>query len=265
MPIRKKKLQALPAIRPNAGIERKYYKALLSIIQEIQSEVQETLIKEYRKLAKQEKMAMDGISDWAGHVIDYLIERWNQRLDKLAPEIAALFVNRTVVNYDTQLKKHLRDAGFTVRFQMTPFQQEALRAVLGENVGLIKSISTEYLGRVQTHVWQSVTSGFDLATLSKNLQNDFGVTKRRADFIARDQANKANAVIESARRRELGIKQAIWLHSHAGKQPRPSHVKANGKVFDVSKGMYLDGEWVLPGQLINCRCVSKSIIEGIVE
>ena len=263
MPIRKKKQQTLPAIRPNAGIERQYQKALLGIVQEMQIEIQDALIKEFRKRARQEKLAMDGISDWSGHVIDYLIERWNQRLETLAPEIGKLFINRTATNYDAQLKKHLRDAGFTVRFQMTPFQQEALQAALAENVGLIKSIGSEYLNRVQTHVWQSVTSGFDLATLSKNLQNDFGVTKRRADFITRDQASKANAVIESARRRELGITKAIWLHSHAGKQPRPSHMKANGKLFDVSKGMYLDGEWVLPGQLINCRCVSKSIIEGV--
>ena len=265
MPIRKKKPQTLPAILPNAGIERQYRRVLIGIVQEMQADIQSALIKEFRKRAQQEKLAMDGISDWIGHVIDYLIDRWNQQLETLSPEIAALFVQRTVINYDAQLKKHLRDAGFTVRLRMTPFQQEALQASMAENVGLIKSIGSEYLNRVQTHVWQSVPSGFDLATLSKNLQNDFGVTKRRADFIARDQAYKANAVIESARRRELGIKKAIWLHSHAGKQPRPSHVKASGKEFDVSKGMYLDGEWVLPGQLINCRCGSKSIIEGIVE
>lgn len=51
----------------------------------------------------------------------------------------------------------------------------------------------------------------DLSTLSKNLKKDYGITKRRAEFIARDQANKAHATIERAKRQELGIAKAIWL------------------------------------------------------
>jgi uncharacterized protein with gpF-like domain len=60
----------------------------------------------------------------------------------------------------------------------------------------------------------------------------------------------------------LGITQAIWQHSHAGKKPRPSHVKADGKTFDIEKGMYLDGKWVQPAEEYNCRCTSRAIIEG---
>ncbi len=261
--IRKKKPVTLPEIRPNAGIERKYSNALVSLVREIQSDVNQTLVAEFRKQAKQEKLAMDGISDWVAHVIDYLSIRWQKKLDDLAPQIASMFVNRTVSNYETLMKTYMRRAGFTVRFQVTPFQRESLQAVIGNNVGLIKSIASQHLERVQVQVWQCVTQGYDLSTLSKNLKKDYGITKRRAEFIARDQANKAHATIERAKRQELGITKAIWLHSHAGKKPRPSHLAANGKEFDVSKGMYLDGEWVQPGELINCRCGSKSIIEGI--
>lgn len=263
MPIIKKKPITLPEIRPNAGIERKYSKALISLVRQMQSEINAELVKEFKKQAKQQKMAMDGIADWVAHVIDYLAARWARKLDDLAPQLALLFVSRTVTNYETLMKTYMRRAGFTVRFQITPFQQESLQAVMENNVGLIKSIATQYLDRVQVQVWQCVTQGYDLSTLSKNLKKDYGITKRRAKLIARDQANKAHATIERAKRQELGITKAIWLHSHAGKVPRPSHLAANGKEFNVSKGMYLDGEWVQPGELINCRCCSKSIIEGI--
>lgn len=262
--IRKKKPVTLPEIRPNAGIERKYSNALVSLVREIQSDVNQTLVEEFRKQAKQEKLAMDGISDWVAHVIDYLSIRWQKKLDDLAPQIASMFVNRTVSNYETLMKTYMRRAGFTVRFQeVTPFQRDALQAVIENNVGLIKNIAGQQLKHIQGHVWQCVTQGYDLSALSKNLNKEYGIEKRRAEFIARDQANKAHAVIERAKRQELGITKAIWLHSHAGKKPRPSHLAANGKEFDVSKGMYLDGEWVQPGELINCRCCSKSIIEGI--
>ena len=64
-----------------------------------------------------------------------------------------------------------------------------------------------------------------------------------------------------ARRKELGIKRAIWRHSSAAKEPRQSHVKANGKMFDVDKGMLIDGEYILPGMKINCGCTSRAVIE----
>ena len=157
--IRKKKPVTLPEIRPNAGIERKYSNALVSLVREIQSDVNQTLVAEFRKQAKQEKLAMDGISDWVAHVIDYLSIRWQKKLDDLAPQIASMFVNRTVSNYETLMKTYMRRAGFTVRFQITPFQRESLQAVIGNNVGLIKSIASQHLERVQVQVWQCVTQG----------------------------------------------------------------------------------------------------------
>lgn len=63
---------------------------------------------------------------------------------------------KSVHNYDNQLKKHLRKAGFTVRLQMSPYTEEMLKAAMGENVGLIKSIGVQYLGKVEQAVWASV-------------------------------------------------------------------------------------------------------------
>ncbi|ELR7719768.1 phage head morphogenesis protein, partial [Salmonella enterica] len=42
-----------------------------------------------------------------------------------------------------------------------------------------------------------------------------------------------------------------------------SHVKANGKRFDLRKGMFLDGKWVLPGEEINCKCGWEAVIPGL--
>ena len=68
-----------------------------------------------------------------------------------------------------------------------------------------------------------------------------------------------------ARQVELGITEAVWRHSGAGKKPRPKHVAASGKRYDVAKGMKIGdkGQWVLPGEEINCRCTSESILPGI--
>ncbi|ELR7719775.1 phage head morphogenesis protein, partial [Salmonella enterica] len=42
-----------------------------------------------------------------------------------------------------------------------------------------------------------------------------------------------------------------------------SHVKANGKRFDLRKGMFLDGKWVLPGEENNCKCGWEAVIPGL--
>ncbi|WP_387690802.1 phage minor head protein [Photorhabdus sp. RM71S] len=249
----------MPEIKPSIIIEGDYYHALMDITKEMRSDVDAALVREFRNKARAE-LANDGISDWIAHVVDYMLDKWNKKLDILSQDIAKLFVDKTVNNYDIRLANLLRKRGFTVRMQNNEQTLNALRAVMGENVGLIKSIGTEYLSKVQMHVWQTVTGGYDLASLTENLQHDFHVTRNRAEFIATDQAGKAHAVIEQARRKELGIKKAIWIHSHAGKQPRPSHLAAHGKEFDVEKGMYIEGEWILPGQKIRCKCGSKSIL-----
>ncbi|MFF0930832.1 phage minor head protein [Proteus mirabilis] len=261
MEVRRKKPSdaIMPEIKTSEAIHAWYYKELMQILKDIRKELDEVLINEYHGKAKK-ALANDGISDWIAHVADYMLDKWNRRLNSISEEVAKDFIDKTVGNYDARFATMLRRKGFTVRMQNSERTLDALRAAMGENVGLIKSIGTEYLSKVQMHVWQSVTGGYDLATLTDNLAHDFHIARNRARTIARDQANKAHAVIEQARRKELGIKEAIWIHSHAGKQPRESHVKAHGKKFDIEKGMYIDGEWILPGEKINCRCGSKAIL-----
>ena len=261
--MKKKKPTTLPPIHPNLGIERWYKRELMKVINEMRTEVNTLIMDNYK--AQSNTVAMDGFSDWLGHSMDYLMDKWNNRLNALSQTVAELFVTKSVHNYDKQLKKHLRKAGFTVKLQMSPYTEEMLKASLGENVGLIKSIGVQYLGKVEQSVWASVKGGFDLGTLAKELQHAYHVTENRAKLIARDQGAKANAVIEMARRKELGITHAVWMHSGGGREPRPSHVRANGKTFEIDKGLYLDSEWVLPSTAINCRCTSRSVIDGIVS
>ena len=64
------------------------------------------------------------------------------------------------------------------------------------------------------------------------------ITWSLAVIIARDQNNKATASMTRARQNELGITEAIWVHSGAGKHPRPTHVAMNGAKYDVKKGMW---------------------------
>ncbi len=164
---------------------------------------------------------------------------------------------------DKRLHAALQGKGLTVKFVRSEETRDALQAVINENIGLIKSIPEQCLSEVQGLVMRSVARGRDLGTLTQELEKRFRVTRKRAALIARDQNNKATSVMAAARQQQLGITKGVWKHSHAGKVPRPSHVAADGQEFDLKVGLYLDGEWVLPGEAINCRCTWQPVLPSL--
>lgn len=192
-----------------------------------------------------------------------LSRRWRKKFDVLAGKLAERFASDVMKNSDASLSTALQQAGFTVPFKMTAEMNNALQATIAENVGLIRSIPEKYFTEVEGLVMRSVARGRDLSYLTDELQKRYGITRRRAALIARDQNAKATSVMQSARQRSLGITHGIWRHSHAGKEPRQSHVKSDGKKFDLSKGLMIDGKLTFPGQEINCRCTWSAVLPGL--
>ncbi len=258
MTIIKRKRVVLPDMRPNAGVRAAYRTELNGLLRSARNEVVQAVANHWQT---PQPVAMDAARDILGRVIDSLIAKWMTNLNDLPQKMARRFVGQTAGALDRNLGATLKKSGFAVNLQLTDVTKEAMRASLGVNVGLIKSIPGEYLGDVQKYVWESVEGGFDLKTLTDNLEHAYHIGRNRAKLIARDQSGKVHAVMEQARRKELGITKAIWRHSAAAREPRKSHVEANGKEFEAAKGLYLDGEWVLPGQAINCGCTSRSVLE----
>lgn len=190
---------------------------------------------------------------------------WQSRFDESSKRLAQYFSRSSYRRTDDQFRQILKDGGWTIKFEPTPAQLDILRASVHENVGLIKSIPSQYLKNVEGLVMRSVQAGGDMGQLAKDLQKQHGVTKRRAALISRDQNSKATSVFQEARRKELGLTEAVWLHSHGGKKPRPTHVAMDGKRYKIADGMYDSaiGKNTWPGREINCRCVSRAIIPAL--
>lgn len=262
----------LRPVLSNAGIHAAYRKRLTALVQEMHDSLIYWLSAAYKSA---EAPAMDDGAFSARvarlparvmrEAMARMVKQWNRNFDEGALKLADWFAQKQKSYADVALKTILKDAGFSVAFTVTPAMQNTLDAVIGENVALIKSIGARHLAQVEGLVMRAAQSGRDLGPLAKQLEAQFGVTKRRAAFIARDQANKSTASINSTRQQELGITQGKWRHSNAGAEPRPEHVAANGKLFDLNKGLYLEKEWVLPGQAINCRCSWAPVIPGFID
>ena len=253
------------AVHANRGVEAKYRKTLRRLIAEMHGSVEYWLKAGYRqnppRVAALVEQAQDASpAQRVRKILDDLAKRWIARFDEMAPKIAEAYLQGAFKASDSAFRQALKEAGWTVEFKMTPAVRDAFNASLAENVGLIKSIPKKYLQQVEGVVMRSYSAGRDLETMVKDLKALYPAASRRAELIARDQSNKANAVVNRARQMELGITEAIWMHSHAGKNPRPDHVAANGKRYKIAEGCLISGEHIQPGEEINCRCTSRAVL-----
>lgn len=263
----KKPLKTARAVHANRGIEVAYRRALQRLIADMHGSVQYWLKAAYRanppRMAKAVELAQDAApSERLKRILADLAKRWIAKFDEAAPRISEAYIRGQFKATDSAFRSALRDAGWTVDFKLTAAMRDALNASLQENVSLIKSIPAQYLTQVEGVVMRSYTAGRDLKTMVDDLKKLYPKAADRAVIIARDQSNKANAVVNRARSIELGLEEAIWMHSSAGKTPRPSHVKAGKDKlrYKIAEGAYIDGEYIQPGEKINCRCTSRVIL-----
>lgn len=252
----------LRAIRPSAGVRANYQRRLDRLIAEMHRSLAYWLEVNYKR--QNARLAMD--ANPAAELraaMRRLARRWQRRFNEYGPKFAAYFAKDVNDRVDGELKAMIRDAGFSVRFKPSQLQRAAIQATIGENVALIKSIAERHLTNVEGIVLRGVSAGRDASLIAKELEENYGVTRRRAATIARTQNNMATATFTKVRQQELGVKKAVWRHSAGGKHPRPEHVAFNGKTYDIAKGAYLEGKWTWPGREINCRCVSVPILPGL--
>jgi SPP1 gp7 family putative phage head morphogenesis protein len=259
-----KKSKVLPGVRPNAGLEVLMRQKLVKLVDEMCASVEWWVGAAYK--ANEPIMAMDAVpAAEIEKVIKELTERWTKRFDEAALKLAKYFAQSVHKRSDAQLRAILRDGGFSVKFKMSRAMRDVMKATIAEQVGLIKSIPQKYLLDVQGDVMRSVKAGRDVNALYKDLRKHYSSTKKRAALIARDQNNKATASMNRVRQVELGLK-AKWMHSHGGNEPRRTHLANDGMVYDPTKGWFDPDpkvrKYIWPGELINCRCFSKSVVPG---
>jgi uncharacterized protein with gpF-like domain len=256
------------AIGPNAGVTAWLRKRLERELEAMNASVTWWVTAAYRKQLDRIEIAEDAApADLLAQVLAALRRKWGRRFDDLGEEIAERFAKKVGDHTDAAIEAALRAASVRVKFAPSQAQRDQMAAIVNQGVSLIKSIQAQYLTSVEGDVLRSVQAGRDIGGLTEALKKSYGVAHRRAAFIARDQNAKATSALNRTRQLSLGITQAQWVHSGAGREPRPSHLKAGRDkvIFNIAEG-WLDphlGKRIWPGSEPNCRCTSRSIIPGL--
>jgi SPP1 gp7 family putative phage head morphogenesis protein len=131
------------------------------------------------------------------------------------------------------------------------------------NVGLIKTIPQETLGKMRDIVKAGYLRGADTKSVAREIQDAYGTGKNHARFIARDQMAKLNADIAREQQTDAGVSEYVW-RTAGDRRVRDSHAALNGKRFKHSDPPVVDertGRRAGPGQDFQCRCVALPVFD----
>jgi SPP1 gp7 family putative phage head morphogenesis protein len=160
-----------------------------------------------------------------------------------------------------------------------PYLPAVMRQFIDENTNLIRSIGTEYFGKVQQDTYKFIQEGVYNKEYAKQISAEFseefkrqyerGILKRRvtnadarARLIARDQISKYNGQLNQTRQTALGITKYRWV-TVGDDRVRESHRSKNGKIFSWDSPPSDTGH---PGDDYQCRCVAAMVAdEGVTE
>ena len=266
-----KKIVRLKPIQPDKVIGIEYQSRLVKEIKKLKAELLDEIRSCYGELAQDANPVTQ--IDFA---LKRIFDKFGKRFDNLAKLLSVRFVNQISLSTRRKLQAAAKDL-LTIEPDKQ-FKNLLLikQALIKENVQLIKDLPEKMYNQIHGDLMRNFATGGNLQKSEKELLNAGlppltktikGIevrvksAEKRARFISRDQLFKANGIINNARMLDNGITKSEWNHSHGDKTPRPDHLAANGKIYENDKGCLISGEYLLPGQLINCTCFATPVIE----
>lgn len=201
--------------------------------------------------------AMRTLRDIADGLIDGLQASWREAFDTEE--------ERNKRRFDEAVRSALGiDLGNVIQAEGIATTIDA--AVL-RNVQLIRGLTDDVARRLAAKLLDGLTRGLNNRELEKIISTEFGIARRRAKLIARDQAASFNGDLNRIRQQAMGVTEYTWSCSldervrgnPEGRYPnaKPSHWAREGKTFKWND----PPEGGPPGAAINCRCTARAIIE----
>lgn len=147
---------------------------------------------------------------------------------------------------------------------ITPHLKEVIAASSARNVALIKRVPSEYLGPIETAVYQSISTGRGLADLKPTLERQGVKVRNWAHNVSMDQTRKVYNDISAARMQSVGVDEYEWVHSGGSNNPRVYHRDVlHGKRCSLSNPPVIDPKTKQrghPATLPFCRCRMRPLV-----
>lgn len=155
--------------------------------------------------------------------------------------------------------------------ELNPESRENLAEEYSENMKLyIKKFAEREVLSLREAVEENATEGYRFDKLIPSIKKRYGVSVRKAKFLARNETSIFMSKYHEQRYREGGVTQYVWSTSHdtrvrpaLGTHGSDNHRVLDGRVFAFSNPPTVDpakGRKANPGQDYNCRCVAIPVL-----
>lgn len=188
----------------------------------------------------------------------------NQKAVALITDIGDRFVDnfyRNLNQIDSKTNPELiKDIG--VAPQLSEGNKRNIAKAYGENLALyVKDFVDKEVVELRQLVEQN--TGARATSLKKIIAKRFGVSQRKAKFLAEQETRLSRAAYSEEKYKSAGITRYIWSTAD-DVRVRPGHEDLDQKVFYFSEPPIVDrksGRRANPGQDFGCRCVAIPIVD----
>lgn len=137
--------------------------------------------------------------------------------------------------------------------------KDMLQGKISYNVSLIKSMKSKYAHDLEKDIYRSLENGDGIGAITEAIVKRTGMNIKHARLIATDQTGKILGQLNAYRAKKAGANYYVW-QSMEDNRVRPEHRELDQTVQKYDDPAGGDGG-LMPGEPINCRCVSLPIFD----
>lgn len=157
-----------------------------------------------------------------------------------------------------------------------PEARQAIKDWSKNNYSLVKSLPAEHVKRLNQVITDGVQQGKAWTDIAQEVQGiGEGLSRQKAQLIARDQIGKLNGHLSKSRLKEAGVDCYVW-QATTDERTRASHAAMNGLVCSIDDPTVYSEDggrtWIPrtsamvhahPGEEIQCRCTKAPYMEAL--
>ena len=240
----------------NTAIGEAYYRSIKQLIRKYYNSVSENAIDEYIRTGDFADLTAAELLASSGFDL--------HMLDRDIKYTATKFVYNLELQSNAAYRKAYNEAQKPIPPQLVrPTATRSTNNLITQQVQKIKGLCDYQYSKIDSALQDTITEGRSLTYFKQQLRESGIANEKRIRTIAHNQLHNATNMVNINKALELDLTKAIWRHppnSVYKTEPRPSHKHADGKIFNLKKGCKIDGEFIFPGQLPNCKCYYELVI-----
>jgi SPP1 gp7 family putative phage head morphogenesis protein len=197
-----------------------------------------------------------------------ILKTLDTMMDTIPQAATGIDLDDEIARVEADLQKQLEKSAASVEdLDITPVPEGVSSeieesTVSGIDAG-IKGFAQREIEEIRRLTQANMAQGARVDRLTKIIESQYNVAKRRAAFIAENETSLAISKFREARYKEIGANSYIWSTSK-DERVRDSHRDLEGKSFSWDSPPVVDtatGRRGHPGQDFNCRCVAIPIVD----